>query len=140
MNGRLRQLDNIGSLRGRAAGGGGIHRSGGWVLVEAIVSLSLLGIVAGILAITQNEAGRFNAAQLARQRCVAAAQAQLDSISADGKELPPDEVSRLWPGLKTQVTRSPGQGQWQGLTLVRVQADGTARDRPVSVKLARYVR
>jgi type II secretory pathway pseudopilin PulG len=140
MNRRVRKPDEVGTIHGVAASGRALHRRRGWALVEAIIALGLLSMVATILALTQSDAGRFNAVQLARQRCIAAAQAQLDSISAGGRELPPGEVARLWPGLKTGVSRSPGQGQWQGLTLVRVQADGVARDRPVSVVLARYVR
>lgn len=123
-----------------AAPGGARGHARGWVLVEALIGLGLLSTVAGVLAFTQSEARRFNAIQLTRQRCIAAAQAQLDSVSVDGRELPPAEVARLWPGLKTDVNRCPGQGQWQGLTLLRVRADGDARGRPVSVVLARYVR
>ncbi len=113
---------------------------GGWMLVEAVVTVALLGMVAAALSVTQAEAGRFNAIQLMRQRCIAAASAQLDSVAATAQELPPAEVSRLWPGVKTQVSRAAGQGQWQGLTLVTAKAVGDARGHVVSIELARYVK
>lgn len=112
----------------------------GWMLIEAIVALGVMGTVVATWAMAESQAGRFNAVQLARQRCVAAGEAQLDSLTSMAQELPATEVARLWPGVQTQVTRSAGGGQWENLTLVRVRCDAVAGGRPVKIELSRYVR
>ena len=108
-------------------------------MIEMMVALGILGILVVGLARTQYEVQRFNAVQLARMRCIAAAQAQLDSISATGQPIAADELARLWPGVRTVVEESPGQGEWTGLTLVKVTASGSAKGPEVELELARYV-
>ena len=112
---------------------------GGWLMIEMMVALAILGILAVGLAQTQYHLGRFNAVQLARMRCIAAAQAQLDSISATGQPIADNELARLWPGVRTVVDESPGQGDWTGLTMVKVTASGSAKGPEVKLELARYV-
>ena len=108
-------------------------------MIEMMVALAILGILTVGLAQTQYQIQRFNAAQLARKRCIAAAQAQLDSIAATGQAITDAEVERLWPGIKAVVQQSPGQGEWSGLKLVEVTASGSAKGPEVKVELARYV-
>jgi len=115
------------------------RRRAGWMIVECLVALSILTILLGGLWVSQDQTGRFNALELLRQRCIAASQAQLESITATGETMPAARVERLWPGVGTAVARSPGEGDWTGLTLVKVTATGRTRDREVKVELARYV-
>jgi hypothetical protein len=82
---------------------------------------------------------KFNRYQLVRQRCIAAAQAQLDSLSVTGKPIPQEDVMRLWPGLTVSVHESRGTGQWQGTRLARVTAAGTSFRKEVTVSLSRYI-
>jgi len=116
-----------------------IHR-GGWTLVEAVVSVGLLGALMAAAASVHSAVGRTNHYHLTTQRCIAAGQGALDSISATGRALPDGDVERLWPGLKVDVIRVPGAGDWAGLTLVRVTVRGRSRGRDVAVVQCRYVR
>ena len=109
------------------------------MMIEMMVALGILGILVVGLAQTQYQVQRFNAVQLARMRCIAAAQAQLDSIAATGQPIADAETERLWPGIRAEVQQLPGQGEWTGLTLVKVTASGSAKGPEVKVELARYV-
>jgi hypothetical protein len=47
-----------------------------------------------LLVVAGSSLARLNGYQLARQRCMAAAQAQLESLVATGRELPPELTQR----------------------------------------------
>jgi len=111
----------------------------GYLLVEIIVSIAILGILILALAMSLNGFARFNRVQLVRQQCAAAAQAQLDSIATTGKPIPDEDFQRLWPKLSISIKQSDGTGQWQGLNLVEVEANGMSFSQPVKVQLSRYM-
>jgi len=113
---------------------------GGWIIAEAMVSVSILGLLLAGFSMTQGRLAGFNRAQWLRHRCVLAAEAQLDSIAATGAPIPPADFERLWPGLKSEITRTPGAGDWAGLTRVSAVAGGRAGDRRARVELVRYVK
>ena len=125
------------------------RRRGGWIFVEMVIALVVLGILIGGLAVTQYSIRQFNAIQLLRQRCIAAGQAQLESLAATGATIPAAEIGRLWPGVDVRVEQSPGEGpatarsavtsDWAGLTLAKVTVVGKWRDREVKIQLARYI-
>ncbi len=119
--------------------GRGLGQRGGWIMIELMVAVSILGILLTALGQIQYQLTKFNAIQWTRTRCITAGQGQLDSIAARGHPIADEEVERLWPGIQVQVERSPGQGDWQGLTLVTVTASGQAKGKEVEVELARYV-
>ena len=121
------------SGRARAA------RCGGWMLTEVVISVVLLGVLLTTMLSVETTAGRANHFQLTRQRCIAAAQATLECVSATGKPLPAADVVRLWPGLSVAVRRSPGTGDWVGLSLVTAVARGRSGREDVRVELRRYV-
>jgi type II secretory pathway pseudopilin PulG len=108
------------------------------MVAESLVALTILTLLLGGMAVAQDAARKSNAFQWARQRCLAAAQAQLDALSAQGRPAPQEEIGRLWPGVRTGLSAADGQGQWQGLTLVTVTARGQADGREVKVEMARY--
>ena len=112
---------------------------GGWILIEMMTSLVILGILMFALIKTQQQIQMFNAVQLARMRCIAAAQAQLDSIAVTDGPIAADELARLWPGIRMEVEQSAGEGQWTGLRLLKVTAVGKAKGPEVEVELTRYV-
>jgi prepilin-type N-terminal cleavage/methylation domain-containing protein len=109
-----------------------------FMLVELIVALSILGILMAGVAVTLRGVGRFDRLLWSRQQCLAAAQAQIDSLLATGRTMEPNAVSTLWPGLKTDVRVQAGQGQWQGLDLVKVTASVPHGRHVVRVTLSRY--
>ena len=111
----------------------------GYLLVEIIVAISVLGFLIVAFALSLNGFARFNRFQLVRQQCTAAAQAQLDSIATTGKPIPDEEFQRLWPKLSVSIKQSDGTGQWQGLNLVEVEANGMSFSQPVKVRLSRYM-
>lgn len=114
-------------------------RATAFMMTELIVALSLLGLIFAGLALSMHGFGAFNRYQWARQQCVAAAQAQLDSLTARGILIEEQTCERLWPTVVMAVRRTPGAGQWHGLELVQVNATSQAGPRQVRVALARYV-
>lgn len=111
----------------------------GFLMTEITVAIILLGFILTALALSLGGFARFNRYQLVRQRCIAAAQAQLDSITATSSPIPDEAFSRLWPKLTISVTKSPGTGQWQAMTLAEVTATGKSYTKEVKVRLSRYV-
>ncbi len=112
---------------------------GGFFITEIIVALSILAILLVGLALSLYGFAKFNRYQLIRQQCIAAAQAQLDSITTTGKPVPDEDFKRLWPKLGVNIKVSAGTGQWQEMKLVEVTANGKSFNKEVKVQLARYV-
>lgn len=112
---------------------------GGFLLTEITVALTILGIILVGLALSLHGFAKFNRYQLARQRCIAAAQAELDSITATGKPISEEDFKRLWPNLSVSIKTSAGTGQWQGMKLVEVTANGRSFRKQVKVQLCRYI-
>ena len=110
-------------------------RRQGFIMADFLTSAALLGLIIVVLSAAMGSFSRFNHYQWARQRCLSAAMAQLDDITATGSIIETSELERLWPGVTVSVDRSPGTGPWAGLELVRVTATG---DR-ATVRVMRYV-
>ncbi len=115
------------------------NKYSGFLLTETIVAMGLLGLLLAGLALSLHGLAKFNRYQLIRQRCIAAAQAQLDSIAATGEPISDDDINRFWPGLSLSVRKSPGIGQWQGLERLEVTASGKSFRKNVTIQLSRYV-
>ena len=111
----------------------------GFFLTEIIVASAIIGMLLVGLAMSMYGFAKFNRYQLVRQQCIAAAQAEFDSITATGKPIPDEDFKQLWPKLDVHIKSSAGTGQWQGLSLVEVTANGMSYSKEVKVKLARYV-
>jgi len=110
-------------------------RQKGFIMADFITATALLGLIIVLLATATGSFSRFNEYQWARQRCLAAATAQLDSITATGSPIEAQEIERLWPQVTVSVKRSLADGPWAGLELVQV----TAAAGQVKVRLVRYV-
>lgn len=108
-------------------------------MTETIVGMSLIGLLLAGLALSLYGSAKFNRYQLIRQRCIAAAQAQIDCIATTGKPVPDEEMNRLWSGITVAVGRSPGAGQWRGLDRLKVTANGKSYRKNVTIQLSRYV-
>ena len=118
------------------------HRSKykGWITTEVVVSIMLLTTLIGTLAASMSFTRRFNKYQLVNQQCIAAAQAQLDSISTTGTAIDRETLQRLWSMITVTTKIEPAEGEWKGLELARVRAAGrsTNRSKEVTEELSRY--
>ena len=114
-------------------------RCGGFLWAELVVATALLGVVLAGLTVSMTGFTLVNNCQWARQRCTAAAQAQIDSLVATGRPIEPQELQRLWPHVDVRVDRAPGAGPWNGLDLLQVTATTQAGRRKITVHLARYL-
>jgi hypothetical protein len=111
----------------------------GFLITEMTVALSVTGILLIGFALSLHAFATFNSYQLVRQRCIAAAQAELDSITATGKSISAEEFERLWPMLSVSIKKSAGTGQWEGMELVEVTTSGKSFRNEVKVRLSRYI-
>jgi len=111
----------------------------GWLLTELVVSMGVISLLIGVFSLSLITFRKYNHYHLSRQHCLAAAQAQLESITATGKEIPPADISRLWPNVKIHLERKPGRGDWQGMELLTATSQADSYTRHISVQLSRYV-
>ena len=111
----------------------------GVFLAELIVSATILGTILICFTLFLHGTVKFNRFQLLRQQCIAAAQAQLDSLTISGQLISDEDFKRLWPKISITTKQSDGAGQWEGMKLVEVAASGMSFDTPVKVQLSRYI-
>ncbi len=114
-------------------------RYGGFLFFEIGTSLGVLAVLLTLLALSLHGFARFNHYQLVRQNCIAAAQAQLDSIAITGEPIAQVDFDRLWPNLSSSTKTSPGTGQWLGTQLVMVTATGKSFRKEVRIEMSRYI-
>ncbi len=101
---------------------GSRQKRGGWLFVEAMIGIGIMVLIAGMVVggtlryTRAREESRWRQvgleaaeAQMTRIRCGAA----LDSLP------PPGWVS---PKIRFEVSAAPGEGDWEGLSLVEVRA------------------
>ena len=112
----------------------------GFMLTEMMVSMAVLALLMSSFAIALGGFRSINHFYMSKQRCIAAARAQLERISVTGKALADDDFKNLWPRVEFSIDKSQGAGQWQGLTLVSVTTRAKTTGRHVEVQLARYIR
>jgi len=111
----------------------------GFSITEIVVALAVLGMVLAGLALSLHVFAKLNRYQWMRQHCIAAAQAELDSIAVTGEAIRDEDFMRLWPNLNVSIKESAGAGQWEGMKLVEVKAGGMSFNKEVKVQLCRYV-
>ena len=114
-------------------------RHSGFFLTEMTVSLTLLAMLLSGLALSLHGVAKFNHYQLVRQKCIAAAQAQLESIAATGSLISDDDIAGLWSNISVSTEKSPGVGQWSSMELVEVTAVGKSFRKEVKIRLSRYL-
>jgi len=108
-------------------------------MTEMIVAFSVMAMLISGLALSMNGLAKFNRYQLVRQQCIAAAQAELDSLTATGKPIPDEDVRRIWPQISVSIEKSDGDDQWKGMELVNVTASGMSFRKEVKIELSRYI-
>ena len=110
----------------------------GFLILEFFAVLAIFGVIFFLLATVLNSSRRMNHLQFQRQRCIASAQANLDSIAATGKPISPENNTRLWPKVTTTIEQTAGTDQYEGLTLITVTSKAKALSREAQIKLTRY--
>ena len=115
------------------------QRNTGFLLAELIVGITVLATLIICVALTLHGFRQFNHYQWIRQHCLAAAQAQMDSVATTSETIPAGQLQTLWPRVTVSLIREPGQGQWQGLQRIDVTAQAMSFERTVRVTLSRYV-
>jgi hypothetical protein len=118
---------------------GKCRKYGGFLWTELAVALIVMGVILVSFALLLDGFRRFNNYQLVRQRCIAAAGAQLDSTTATGKPICDKDIERLWPKMNVSIKKSPGTGQWREMTLVEVTACSRSFRNEVKIRLSRYI-
>lgn len=114
------------------------RKNNGWVATEVVTTIGILALLFVVLEASMSTARKFNKYQLVTQQCIAAGQAQLDSIAATGETIPKEDFQRLWPGIKFDIVQTPGSGQWQGTRLIKVTTAGRSVNRAKDVKVQLY--
>ena len=107
-------------------------------MTELIVAMIVLTAIMVTFAISLDGFGRLNHYYFTRQRCVAAAQATLDSIAATGEPIDQMNLKRLWPDIDIRIDITKGENQWKDLKLAKVTAVGTSKNKKTEVCLSRY--
>ncbi len=115
------------------------YRYNGFLLAELVISMTVLMVILACMALGMRTFVSFNRYQLARQECISAAQAQLDSIAATGKPISDEDSKRLWPRITIKIDQADGTGQWEGLKLIKVKTIvKNMRKKDITVEMARY--
>ena len=115
-------------------------KSNGWIFTEVLLSLGLLAMILTGLAVGMKSFSGMNRYYLARQQCLAAAQAHLDYLDATGIPLKKEDRERLWPGISVDLSMQPGAEPWSELTRVEVIAEKEVIGKVISMRLARYIK
>jgi hypothetical protein len=111
----------------------------GFLVTELAVAMALLAVMLIAFAISLDVFKRFNNFQLEKQRCISAAQAQIESIAVTGKEIAIEDFERLWPKISFTIEKSNSTGQWEGLNLVEVSVKTKSFNREVKIRMSRYI-
>lgn len=111
----------------------------GFLLTELIVAMTVLAMILAGTAASLHSFKQFSQCQWLRQQCIAAAQAQLDSLATKQQPLSGADLKRLWPRVTLTTQFSEGRGQWQGLEHLEVTAQGRSGRHVATVRLSRYV-
>ncbi len=114
------------------------RKNNGWLLTEIAVTLFVLASFFMVMISATATFGRFNRLLLNKQRCLAAARAQVDSVVFTGRALKAEDFKRLWPRLEVDVDIRDGAGDWKGLKLCVVTTSVKARKRNIEIRLSQY--
>lgn len=111
----------------------------GYLLAEAIVALMVLGIILGVLSSLVASVSQASIRIFARQKCIAAALAQLDSVDFTGELLSVEQIESLWPGVQIELKQSPGTESNAGLIKYTATALIVIGDSEIISRQVRYL-
>jgi len=114
-------------------------KTNGFLTLELHTGIVLLVMLTFCFAVSMNGFARINDYHLVKQRCIAAAQAQLDSIEITGSALSKKQFKSLWPKINCSIKQTLPTNQWKGTKLIKVSADSQSFNHKVKTELCRYI-
>ena len=111
----------------------------GFIAIELHTGILLLVMLLFCFAVSMNGFARVNDYHLVKQRCIAAAQAQLDSIELTGTELSKKQFESLWPKIDCFIEQTSPTDQWKGTKLIKVSTGADSFNHKVKIELCRYI-
>lgn len=111
----------------------------GWMMVEMVVAMLVLGTLAGVLAAVNLSAAAGNRKLWFRTQAAVALEAQLDCLTQTGLPLPTEEFQRLWPSFEATVQTHAGQADTTGLVRVEVTITGRLDHNTIRIRGQRYM-
>ena len=115
------------------------RKNAGFLWIELATAMAVIAIILTSLAVSLNGFRKFNNYQMVRQRCISAAQAQLDSIAVSGSAIGKKDFTRLWPKLDISIEKTDGTDQWKGLKLFTVKTKAKSFSKDIEIELNRYI-
>lgn len=116
-----------------------IHKEKAIISIEVIVAIGLLVTFTGVIAALGQSFGKLNRTLWLKHTCVAAGQAQLDSVAVTGHPIAKEKFETLWPNVQCSIERTEGQGPWQGLEKIEVHLTASSQRQKADIRLTRYV-
>ena len=112
----------------------------GTITIEFTVALMIMTMLFVLTISLFYQVGRHNRRQWARQQCLVAANAQLDSLTAIGRAIPDDDWHRLWPHIDCTVKQTRAEDNWQGLIRAEVTVQTHSEGKDIKTTVCRYIR
>ena len=116
------------------------RNAGAMIMTDIIVTITVLVMLFIGFGYAMSACRAYNRHNMARQRCMSACRAQMDSIAVRGKPIDPDTVKRLWEEIDLEVDTISGRGQWHGLDMIKITASSKVGTKKVTVSIERYMR
>lgn len=105
------------------------HARRGFLMLETMASIAMILLLMGALAWTLAEYSRHGESVRIRTRAWAAAEEVLNEIRAGATD-DDSKFADRFKGFVVDLQRSGGEGDWKGLTLVRVRVSEIQSDKP----------
>lgn len=115
------------------------YRQHGYLMIESMVTISIIALLAGVLSTVMYTAGKGNRQLWARQQALHAVEAQLDCLTRTAVPLPEEEFKRLWPDFASAIEFTPGTGPNKGLEYAAVTVTGRVSRKNIRVTGQRYI-
>ena len=114
-------------------------KTDGFAALELHTSIILLVILVFCFSVSLNGFAKVNDYHIVKQRCIAAAEAQLDSIEVTGAGLSKEQFESLWPKVDCEIEQSEPRDEWKGTKLIKVSTTSDSFNHKVKVELCRYM-
>lgn len=111
----------------------------GYLLIEVVAALTVLGIMLGVFSQLLSSSSNASKRLIARQKCIAAALAQLDSLDYTGQMLSAEQIDLLWPNVQVELEQSVDTEPYRGFVKYTATARLTLGSNEISSRQVRYM-